>query len=94
MIPKPSKDVKENIVDVSSINKTLFESYLYSNELPSIDLLIRTSNEKRLSNFMLYQAAYSELYFPKIHWPSFNKKYLEKAIIEYQSRDRRFGSIK
>ena len=88
-----SKDVKENIVDVSSINKTLFESYLYSNELPSIDLLIRTSNEKRLSNFMLYQMSYAELYFTKTLWPAFTKKDLQKAFVEFSKRKRRFGGV-
>lgn len=69
-------------------------SELYTKDLPYPDLIIRTSGEQRLSNFMLFQSAYSELYFPKIHWPDFDKKQLEKAIIEYQSRDRRFGKIK
>ena len=69
-------------------------SELYTNNLPEPDLVIRTSGEQRLSNFMLLQSAYSELYFPKIHWPDFDKKQLIKAIINYQSRDRRFGNIK
>lgn len=67
---------------------------LYTSNLPDPDLIIRTSGEQRLSNFMLFQAAYSEFWFPKIHWPDFDKKWLTKAIIEYQSRDRRFGKIK
>lgn len=67
---------------------------LYTANLPDPDLIIRTSGEKRLSNFMLFQSAYSELYFPKIHWPDFDEKQLKKAIIEYQSRDRRFGNVK
>ena len=67
---------------------------LYTSDLPDPDLIIRTSGEQRLSNFMLYQAAYSELYFPKTYWPDFNKKHLIKAIEVYQSRDRRFGNIK
>ena len=71
-----------------------FVSQLYTHNLPEPDLVIRTSGEQRLSNFMLFQIAYSELYFPKIHWPDFNKKQLIKAIKEYQKRDRRFGNIK
>lgn len=70
------------------------KSELYTSELPDPDLIIRTSGEMRLSNFMLFQSAYSELYFPKIHWPDFDEKHLRKAIIEYQSRDRRFGNVK
>lgn len=79
---------------VTHVTEEDIKNELYTKDLCDPDLIIRTSGEQRLSNFMLYQAAYSELYFPKIHWPSFNKKYLEKAIIEYQSRDRRFGNIK
>lgn len=67
---------------------------LYTFDLPDPDLVIRTSGEQRLSNFMLFQSAYAELYFPKRHWPDFNKKLLGKAIIEYQSRDRRYGNVK
>ncbi len=69
-------------------------SELYTNELPDPDLIIRTSGEMRLSNFMLFQNAYAELYFPKIHWPDFDERHLKKAIIEYQRRDRRFGNVK
>ena len=87
------KDVKEEKIDINSINKSLFESYLYSKELPSIDLLIRTSNEKRLSNFMLYQMSYAELYFTKTLWPAFSKKDLQKAFIEFNKRKRRFGGV-
>lgn len=70
------------------------KSELYTHDLPDPDLIIRTSGEMRLSNFMLFQSAYSELYFPKIHWPDFDEKQLKKAIIEYQSRERRFGDVK
>lgn len=87
------KDVKEEKIDINSIDKSLFESYLYSKELPSIDLLIRTSNEKRLSNFMLYQMSYAELYFTKTLWPAFSKKDLQKAFIEFNKRKRRFGGV-
>ncbi len=70
-----------------------FENYLYSKDLPPLDFVIRTSGENRISNFMLYQIAYAELYFPKIYWPSFNDKQLKKAIKVYQKRNRRFGSV-
>lgn len=84
LVKKNKKEINENDL----INE------LYTGDLPEPDLIIRTSGEQRLSNFMLFQSAYSELYFPKIHWPDFDKKQLEKAIIEYQKRDRRFGNIK
>ncbi len=64
---------------------------LYSADAPDIDLLIRTSGEMRVSNFMLFQMAYAELYFPKIHWPDFDKRELDKALYEFSKRNRRFG---
>lgn len=70
-----------------------FENYLYTKNLPPLDFVIRTSGENRISNFMLYQIAYAELYFPKIHWPSFNKKHLKRSMQIYQKRNRRFGSV-
>ena len=70
-----------------------FEKGLYTYPAPPIDLLIRTSGEKRLSNFMLYQSAYAELYFDKIYWPSYNKRHLYKALKNYQKRKRNFGKI-
>lgn len=76
------------------IDKTTFENYLYTSSLPPLDFIIRTSGEMRLSNFMLYQAAYAELYFPKIYWPQFNEKFLLKAIKEFNNRNRRFGNAK
>ena len=79
---------------IDSLTEQDFLSYLYTAGLPELDLVIRASGEQRLSNFMLYQCAYSEFYFPKTLWPDFNKKHLEKAIISYQTRDRRFGMIK
>ena len=80
--------------NVSDINEQTISNYLYTTGLPDPDLIIRTSGEQRLSNFMMYQCAYSEFYFPKVHWPDFDKKELTKAIITYQRRDRRFGGIK
>ncbi len=79
---------KKNITQQDFINE------LYTSSLKDPDLIIRTSGEQRLSNFMLFQSAYSELYFTKTYWPDFDKKHLVKAIINYQSRDRRFGKIK
>ena len=70
------------------------EKYLYTNGQPPLDFIIRTSGEQRLSNFMLWQLAYAELYFPNVCWPSFSKKDLHKALLEFQKRDRRFGEIK
>ena len=70
-----------------------FAKYLYTDSLPDPDFVIRTSGELRLSNFMLYQMAYSELYFTKVFWPSFGKKEFEKALIDFQNRNRRFGAV-
>ena len=74
-------------------NEDEIKEYLYTNSLPDPDFIIRTSGEQRLSNFMLYQCAYSELYFPKVLWPDFNKKHLIKALKNYSKRDRRYGGI-
>ncbi|MCJ7703917.1 MAG: isoprenyl transferase [Desulfobacterales bacterium] len=78
--------IKEEEIDLSS-----FPQYLWTRELPDPDLLIRTSGESRISNFLLYQIAYTELYLTETLWPDFNRKELLKAIAEYQSRERRFG---
>ena len=75
------------------ITKELFESYLDTAGLPMPDLLIRTSGEQRLSNFLLWQLAYSEFYFADVHWPDFSKEELVKAIEAYNNRDRRFGKV-
>lgn len=73
------------------ITREMFEQELYTNNLPNLDFVIRTSGEMRLSNFMLYQAAYAEFYFPKSYWPDFNKRFFKKALKEYSKRNRRFG---
>ncbi len=83
-------DIINNEVDIDMIDEQKFHQYLYQ-DLPPIDLLIRTSGEQRISNFMLYQLAYAELYFPKIYFPDFDKEDLEKAIAVYNKRERRFG---
>ena len=79
--------------DVKSMDEATFSKYLY-NDLPDIDLMIRTSGELRISNFMLWQISYAELYFPKCYFPDFNKREYDKALLEYTKRDRRFGGIK
>lgn len=83
--------IKDGIIEC---DENTFNSYLYTANLPDPDLIIRASGEKRLSNFMLYQCAYSEFYFPIVHWPDFNKKVIKKAIKVYQKRNRRFGGLK
>ena len=78
----------------TEITKEDIDSSLYTANLPALDFCIRTSGEHRISNFMLWQIAYSELYFPKVYWPDFNRKHLVKALKNYQKRHRRFGAIK
>lgn len=75
------------------IDRKQFEDYLYTNGQPPLDFVVRTSGEQRISNFMLWQMSYAELYFPKVCWPSFKRKQLFIALKEYQGRDRRFGAI-
>ena len=77
---------KENI-------EIIFSKFLYTNDCPDPDLLIRTSGEYRISNFLLWQIAYTELYFTKTLWPDFDKKNFYKAIYDYQRRNRRFGKL-
>lgn len=85
------EDVKMGIVDQSKIDEKLFSNYLYTKDIPDPDLLIRTSGEYRVSNFLLWQIAYAELYFTKTLWPDFGIDELYKAIAEYQRRERRYG---
>ena len=89
---KIALDVK-NGLDIDSINEEIFSKYLY-NDLPPVDFMIRTSGESRISNFLLWQLSYAEFYFPKTYFPDFNEDEFDKAIVEYTSRDRRFGGIK
>lgn len=88
------KDYKEDKFSLDELDEQRFESYLDTRDIPAPDLLIRTSGEQRLSNYMLWQLAYSELYFTEIPWPDFTKEELEKAIQDYNKRERRFGGIK
>jgi len=76
-----------------NIDEKLFSNYLYTAGLPDVDLLIRTGDETRLSNFLLWQTAYSEYYFTKVLWPDFGKKDIEKALLSYSRRQRRFGGL-
>jgi undecaprenyl diphosphate synthase len=88
---KLAADVQNNNIEPSSITSELFEKYLNTEGIPDPELLIRTSGEFRLSNFLLWQAAYSELYSTDVLWPDFNKDDFFKAVINFQSRERRFG---
>ena len=88
------KDCKAGKVDIEQIDEKVFASYLDTKEIPDPDLLIRTSGEQRLSNYLLWQLAYSEFYFTYVPWPDFHKKELEDAINAYNKRDRRFGALK
>jgi undecaprenyl diphosphate synthase len=83
--------VKNNIISPEKIDQSIINEHLYTQNLPDVDLLIRTSGEKRISNFLLWQIAYAELYFSKVLWPDFTKKHLHKALTNYQKRERRFG---
>lgn len=74
-----------------TVDETIFSSFLYTKDQPDPDLIIRTSGEERLSGFFPWQSVYSELYFPKVYWPSFNEKEFEKALKEFEKRKRRFG---
>jgi len=84
-------DILDGSLKPGDVTEDLFSSYLYTSGLPDPDLLIRTSGEMRISNFLLWQLAYSELYFTDINWPDFNRKELKKAITDFQLRERRFG---
>ncbi|HOA20363.1 MAG TPA: isoprenyl transferase, partial [Sedimentibacter sp.] len=86
------KDYENNKIDIEEINEESFKKYLFTNDMPDPDLLIRTSGELRLSNFLLYQLAYTEFYFTEVLWPDFNKNELIKAIENYQQRKRRYGN--
>ena len=91
---KMAQDVKDGKVEPDSITEDTIESYLDTAGVPDPDLLIRTSGEQRLSNFLLWQLAYSEFYFTPVAWPDFNKEELIKAIEKYNQRDRRYGGVK
>jgi undecaprenyl diphosphate synthase len=90
-IKEISLKVKNNLISPENIDKSVINNHLYTRSLPDVDLLIRTSGEQRISNFLLWQIAYAELYFTEILWPDFNKENLFEAILNYQNRERRFG---
>ncbi len=87
------KILREKNVDVDSLDEKKFSNYLYTAHLPDPDLLIRTSGEMRVSNFLLYQIAYSEIWITQEYWPDFSKKHMLQALVDYQKRERRFGDI-
>lgn len=88
---KIAEDFKNNKINLDSINDTLFHEYLYTKEITYPDLLIRTGGEFRISNFLLFETAYSEMYFTNTFWPDFSEEEFYKAIISFQNRERRFG---
>ncbi|WP_199798415.1 isoprenyl transferase [Clostridium fermenticellae] len=87
-------DIKDGIINESDIDEKLISNYLYTKNIPDPDIIIRPSGEQRLSNFLLWQCAYSEFWYSNINWPDFKKVDLHRAIYDYQNRDRRFGGIK
>ena len=91
---KMAADCKDGKLEVEDISENVFETYLDTHDIPDPDLLIRTSGELRLSNYLLWQLAYTEFYFTDVLWPDFTKQELEKAILHYNNRDRRFGGTK
>lgn len=91
VVKQISNKVKNNIISVDDIDESVINNHLYTQNLPDVDLLIRTSGEHRISNFLLWQIAYAELYFTEVLWPDFKKEHLVKAINNYQNRERRFG---
>lgn len=88
-----AQDVKDDKMEIDELTEDKFANYLYTKDLPPVDLLIRTSGELRTSNFMPWQLAYAEFIFPKTPWPSFTKEEFRKCLKEYYERNRRFGGI-
>ena len=93
-VRKVMEDVKDGKISAEQMDEAMFDSYLDTAGIPSPDLLIRTSGEQRLSNFLMWQLAYTEFYFTDVPWPAFTKEDLEKAIEKYNGRDRRYGGVK
>ena len=85
--------VQQKKLDITKLDETIFAQYLYAPGLPDPDLCIRTSGELRLSNFLLWQLAYTELWYTDVLWPDFKREHLYAAILDYQNRDRRFGKV-
>ena len=85
--------IAEDKIPAEQVDEKLFESYLYTEGMPGVDLLIRTAGEQRISNFLLWQTAYAEFYFTAVPWPDFNREELDKALLAYHRRQRRFGGL-
>lgn len=92
-VRKVLKDVKNNQITIDELTPEIFSAYLSTKDVPDPELLIRTSGEMRISNFLLWQMAYTELYITDVLWPDFRKKHLYEALYSYQKRERRFGKI-
>lgn len=90
---KIAEDVKSGKIDISDIDENLFNDYIYTKNIPDPDLIIRPSGEERLSNFLLWQCAYSEFWFSNVCWPDFTPDKLEGAVADFQKRSRRFGGV-
>ena len=88
-----AEEYKDNKINIDDINSELVNNYLYTKDSPDPDLIIRPSGEQRLSNFLLWQCAYSEFWYSNVCWPDFTELDLQKAIYDYQNRDRRFGGV-
>jgi len=88
-----SKEVSEKTLSLYDVDEKKFESFLYANELPELDLMIRTGGDLRVSNFLLWQLAYAELWVTPVFWPDFKPEHLMQAIIDYQKRQRKFGAL-
>ena len=89
-----AQGVTDGTLELESLDETTFRQFLYAGAIPEPELIIRPSGEQRLSNFLIYQAAYSEFWFSEINWPGFKPADLRQAIMDYQARDRRFGGVK
>lgn len=87
------KEVEKGNIDIKDINEEVFQKYLYTSDIPDPDLIIRPSGEQRISNFLLWQCAYSEFWYSNVCWPDFKKEHLHQAIYDYQNRDRRYGGV-
>ena len=94
VVKRVAKKVKKGSLSIDAIDESTVEEHLYTKGLPSVDLMIRTSGEQRLSNDLLWQNAYAEFWFTKRPWPAFKEKHLRKAVYDYQNRNRRFGGLK
>lgn len=92
-VKRIATEAKNETLDINAIDASLFSSYLTTSQIPDPELLIRTSGEYRISNFLLWQIAYSEFHFTDVLWPDFKREDLFKAVLDYQSRERRFGMV-